>query len=115
MSIYSGAQSFWRSIHTDRDVAIDSGLKGTVAQGLMVATYLSEWATDLFGTAWFASGWMSLSFLAPLFAEDTVSLFAVVTEVAPQGDGTRVEVEAWAQNQDGQKAVVGWFACTVPR
>ncbi|TRW47572.1 MaoC family dehydratase [Georgenia yuyongxinii] len=113
MSIYSGAHTFWRSIHTDHDVAVESGLKGTVAQGLMVATYLSEWATDLFGAAWFTNGWMSLSFLAPLFAEDTISMYGVVSGVTPDGDGTRIEVEAWAENQDGQKAVVGWFAATI--
>lgn len=110
MSIYSGAHVFWHSIHTDRDVAGESGLKGTVAQGLMVATYLSEWATDLFGPAWFQTGWMSLSFVAPLFAEDTVSLFGVVTDVTPSEAGDRIELEVWAQNQDGQNAVVGWFA-----
>ena len=115
MSIYSGAQSFWHSIHTDLAVAVEAGLKQTVAQGLMVASYLSEWATDLFGTEWFKSGWMSLTFLAPMFAEDTVSMFAVVTDVTPSEGGTRIEVEAWAQNQDEDKTVVGWFACTLPR
>lgn len=116
MSIYSGAQLFWRSIHTDRDAAVSEGLPGTVAQGLMVATYLSQWATDLFGTAWFNSGWMSLSFLSPIFAENTVSMFGVVSGVAddPDHGGRRVEIEAWAQDQDGRKAVVGWFAATVP-
>lgn len=113
MSVYSGAQHFWRSIHTDLEAAREEGLPGTVAQGLMVATYLSEWATDLFGPAWFTSGWMSLSFLAPIFAGESVSLYGVVTEVADADPGRRVEVEAWAENPEGRKAVVGWFAATV--
>ena len=110
MSIYSGAHLFWRSIHTDRDVAVESGLKDTVAQGLMEAAYLSEWATTLFGPSWFATGQMSLSFLASIYPGETVSLFGVVSDVHESADGTVVEIEAWVEGANGVKAAVGWFS-----
>ncbi|TAM66944.1 MAG: hypothetical protein EPN48_14835 [Microbacteriaceae bacterium] len=110
MSIYSGAHLFWHSIHTDRDVAIESGMKDTVAQGLMLACYVSEWATGLFGPSWFQSGWMTLSFLSPVFPEDTVSVFGVVTGVREGPTGATVELETWVETHEGVKAAVGWFS-----
>ena len=110
MSVYSGAHLFWRSIHTDRAVAVDSGMKDTVAQGLMEASYLSEWATTLFGKSWFETGWASLSFLAPVYPGDTVSVFGVVSDLKDAEGGTTVELEVWVENQDGVKAAVGWFS-----
>lgn len=110
ISVYSGAHLFWRSIHTDREVAVDSGMKDTVAQGLMEASYISEWATRLFGKSWFETGWMSLSFLAPVFPGDTVSVFGVVSNLTEADGGTTVELETWVENQDGIKVAVGWFS-----
>jgi acyl dehydratase len=110
MSIYSGAHLFWHSIHTDREVAVDSGMDDTVAQGLMEAVYLSEWATELFGASWFETGWMSLSFLAPIFPGDTVATFGVISEVREDAGHTVVEIECWVENSEGVKAAVGWFS-----
>lgn len=113
MSIYSGAHLFWRSIHTDRDAAVASGMRDTVAQGLMEASYLSEWASALFGRSWFETGWMSLSFLAPVFPGETVSMFGLVSDVREVSGETVVEIEAWVENEDGDKAAVGWFSGAV--
>lgn len=115
MSIYSGAQYFWKSIHTDREAAIESGMKDTVAQGLMEASYLSEWGTQLFGKSWFETGRVTMSFLGSIFPGDVVSLFAVVTEAQEVEGGTRIELETWVEDQEGSKAAVGWFSGVLER
>jgi acyl dehydratase len=106
MCVYSGSQLFWRSIHTDLGVARESGLERPVAQGLMEAMYLSEWATGMFGEKWFTTGEASLTFLRPVLAGQTVQMCGVVSDVA----GGRVEIETWVENDLDERVAVGWFS-----
>jgi acyl dehydratase len=112
MSVFSNIKAFWRQIHTDPDVARELGSDRTIAQGLMEAMYVSEMATAFFGDAWLRSGWMSLAFLHPVFAEDELSTKGVVTAPETREDPSRLEVEVWVENQHGVKVAVGWMgAC----
>ncbi len=113
MSVFSNIDAFWRSIHTDRDAARETGSERTIAQGLMEAMYLSEMAGTFFGEAWVRSGWMSVAFLAPVFAGDELSCKAVVIAPEEREDSERLELEAWVENQDGVKTAVGWVGARV--
>jgi acyl dehydratase len=111
MSIYSGSHLFWRSIHTDLAVAQESGLDRPVAQGLMEAMYLSEWAVQMFGEKWFNTGSGNLTFLKPVLAGQTVQLRGRVSDLRERGDDRRVEIETWVENEDDERVAVGWFSC----
>ena len=78
MSVFSNVQAFWRNIHTDVEVARKAGSDRTIAQGLMLSVYLSEFGTELFGRSWYESGWTLHTFLHPVYAGDTVTARAVV-------------------------------------
>jgi acyl dehydratase len=110
MSIYSGAHLFWRSIHTDLGVARESGLEGTVAQGLMQADYLSEWATRMFGAKWFTTGQGNLTFLRPVLAGETLQVRGVVSDVRDRPEGSWIEIETWVENDHAERVAVGWFS-----
>lgn len=110
MSIYSGAHMFWHSIHTDLQVALESGMKNTVAQGLMMTCYVSEWATRLFGKSWFETGQATTTFLSPVFPEDVLSVFGIVSDLRESAVGTTVEIEYWIKTQNDDTASVGWFS-----
>jgi acyl dehydratase len=114
ISLFSNAQAFWRSIHTDIEVARESGLKTTVAQGLMQACYISEWATQIFGETWFHTGTLSISFVHPVYPGDIISAQGVVNSKTIEPNGVRVEMETWLQNQDGVLTTVGWFSALIP-
>ena len=109
MSVFSNVQAFWRNIHTDLEVARKAGSDRTIAQGLMLSVYLSEFGTTLFGPSWYESGWTLHTFLHPVYAGDTVTARAVVVEAAEPAAG-RVELEVWMENQDGVRVVVGWIS-----
>lgn len=110
MSVYSGAHFFWESIHTNRDVAAKLGMKDTVAQGLMMVSYISEWATRLFGKSWFQTGKVNATFLASVFPGDVLSIFGIISETKQSAEGTTVEVEFWVNTQNEETAAVGWFS-----
>lgn len=113
MSVFSNIDAFWRSIHTDRNAARETGSDRTIAQGLMEAMYLSEMAGEFFGEPWLTSGWMSIAFLAPVFGGDELSCKAVVIAPEEREDPERLELEAWVETPDGAKAAVGWIGARV--
>jgi len=110
MSVFSNVQAFWRNIHTDIEAAQAAGFDSTLAQGLMETMYLSQLGTQLFGAAWFTSGWMQTIFVGPVRPNDRLQTRAVVIATEPAKDGgSRVELEAWIENQAAEKTAVGWL------
>lgn len=114
ISLFSNAQAFWRSIHTDLEVATKAGLETTVAQGLMETCYISEWATELFGVEWNRSGKISMTFLSPVYPNDILSIKGVLTSNTKKNDGHWIEIDFWIENQNGVKAAVGWLNILLP-
>jgi acyl dehydratase len=113
MSGFSNVDAGWRSIHTDPEAARKTGSERTIAQGLMEAMYVAELAAGFFGEAWCASGWISLAFLAPVFAGDELSCKAVTLAPQEREQRDRLELEVWVENQDGVKTAVGWMGARI--
>jgi acyl dehydratase len=111
MSVFSNIQSFWRTLHTDLEVARELGFERTLAQALMLVAHVSELGTELFGESWFSTGTIDFTFLRPIYPERGLRTRGVVVDSQLQEDGTRVECEAWVQEEDGgQKLAVGWIS-----
>lgn len=96
-----------RTIHTDRDVAIASGLAGPIAQGLMSTCYLSEMLRNFFGAAWFESGWTTHAFIKPVASGDTLTVHGRIREKQVETRGTRVLLDVWCRNQNQELTTVG--------
>jgi acyl dehydratase len=104
-----------RSIHTDRDAAVESGLEGPIAQGLMSTCYLSEMLVNFFGAEWFESGWTSHAFIKPVSAGDTITVHGKIQERRDEAAGTRVVLEVWCRNQVGDLTTVGTASALLRR
>src|SRR5690242_12720683 len=105
IDVYSGVRP--RSIHTDEAWAHQKGFRTTLAQGMMSTAYVSEMMTRFLGAGFVKGGSMSLAFIKPVHAGDRLTVHGVVKETRPEGAGTRVVVEVWCENQDGEKTAVG--------
>jgi acyl dehydratase len=105
IDVYSGVRP--RSIHTDPSWAHAKGFRTTLAQGMMSTAYVSEMMTRLLGAGFVKGGTLSMTFIKPVYAGDRLTVHGVVKETRPEGAGTRVVVEVWCQNQDGEKTAVG--------
>jgi 3-hydroxybutyryl-CoA dehydratase len=102
---YSGVRP--RSIHTDAAWAREKGFRAPLAQGMMSTAYVSELMTRLLGAGFVQGGTMSLSFVKPVYADDRLTVHGVVADVRAQDGVTRVVVDVWCENQEGEKTAVG--------
>ena len=109
---YSGVRP--RSIHTDPEWAKARGFKAPLAQAMMSTAYVSELMTGLLGAGFVKGGTMSMAFIKPVFAGDRLTVHGVVKERHVENGVTRVVVEVWCQNQDGDKTAVGTATGTLP-
>jgi acyl dehydratase len=105
IDVYSGVKP--HSIHTDEAWARTKGFKAPLAQAMMSTAYVSEMMTRFLGAGFVKGGTMSMVFVKPVYAGDRLTVHGVVKERRPDGAGTRVVVEVWCENQDGDKTAVG--------
>jgi acyl dehydratase len=102
---YSGVRP--RSIHTDPEWARKKGFAAPLAQGMMSTAYVSEMMVQLLGEGFVKGGRMSVKFIKPVLAGDTLTMHGRVRDKLREADRTRVVVEFWCENQDGIKTMVG--------
>jgi len=95
-----------RNIHTDWEVAVQAGLPAPNVQGLQTHAYLVQALVAFFGPAWFTTGRIHTIFTRYLLPGETVTVAGRVVDRQPEGDGVRLEVELWAENDRGEKVAV---------
>ena len=95
------------SIHTDEAWARAKGFRAPLAQGMMSTAYVSEMMTRFLGAGFVKGGKLSMNFIQPVFAGDRLTVHGVVKEKNAEGDATRVVVEVWCENQNGDMTAVG--------
>ena len=105
IDVYSGVKP--HSIHTDEAWARTKGFRAPLAQAMMSTAYVSELMTRFLGAGFVKGGTMSMVFIKPVYAGDRLTVHGVVKERRDEPGGTRVVVEVWCENQDGDKTAVG--------
>jgi 3-hydroxybutyryl-CoA dehydratase len=96
-----------RSIHTDEAWARAKGFKAPLAQGMMSTAYVSEMMTAFLGEGFVKGGTLSMAFIQPVYVGDRLTVHGVVKEKRAEGAATRVVVEVWCENQDGERTAAG--------
>ena len=96
-----------RSIHTDEAWARAKGFRAPLAQGMMSTAYVSVRMTKFLGEGFVKGGTLSMSFIQPVYAGDRLTIHGEVKEKRPEGTATRVVVEVWCENQDGERTAAG--------
>jgi acyl dehydratase len=74
---------------------------------------ISELGTALFGERWFTTGWVSVSYLKPIYPGDSLEVRGVLIDSRSQDYSVRLEFEVWVENQNQEKVSVGWIAGAV--
>lgn len=108
MAVFSRVGKHLRNIHTDIEVAWRSGLRDTIAQGMMEVIYLTEMLTNFFGPVWFTTGWEKVKLIRPVYAGEALTMRGLVTDERHTAEGNRLELEIWVENSSGEKTAVGW-------
>jgi acyl dehydratase len=102
-----------RNIHNDPDLALESGLTRPIASGMMSVSFLNQLLIGEFGDGWTHGGRLAVSFIRSLHAGDEAAARARVTSVRRGAEGTRLELEIWCENQDGDRVTTGTATLTL--
>ena len=102
---YSGVRP--RSIHTDAEWAAKKGFRAPLVQAMMSTAYVSQMMVNFLGEGFVKGGRMSMAFIKPVYAGDTLTVHGTIKSRETEGDRTRVTVECWCQNAEGVKTMVG--------
>jgi len=102
---YSGVRP--NSIHTDAEWARKKGFAAPLAQGMMSTAYVSQMMVQFLGEGFVKGGKISVAFIKPVLAGDTLTVHGFVKSKDAEGAQTRVTVEFWCENQQGVKTMVG--------
>lgn len=93
-------------IHFDPIVAHEHGLKAPIATGMMSGAYIAETCVNFFGEAFFENATMEGKFVRPVYAGEIITTKGIVRDKVPEGDGYRLHVEVWAENEEGEVKTV---------
>ena len=100
--MYAGASGDFNRIHYDHPFAVQKGLGGVLAHGMLTMAFAASCATEAFGPA----SWISridARFTAPVRAGDVVEVTAAVVERGLEGE---IEVTLTAE-VDGRVVLRG--------
>ena len=96
-----------KNIHTDDEAARKAGMPRALAQGRYPVGYLSEYLLAFFERGWIQGGKLDVSMVKPIFPGDTITIRGVVRDTVPEGKFTRIMLDVWLENQNGEKATAG--------
>jgi acyl dehydratase len=105
IDVYSAVKP--RSIHSDEAWARQKGFRTCLAQGMMSTAYVSQLMVKLLGPGFARGGTTSMAFIKPVYAGDRLTVHGIIKDKQPDNGATRVVVEVWVENQDGEKTAVG--------
>ncbi|MDE0823465.1 MAG: MaoC family dehydratase [Dehalococcoidia bacterium] len=97
------------NIHNNPELAAKRlGTTYTLASGRMSITFATECLRKFFGPEVFNyTGTVNLKFLRPVKAGDTITVTGAVSGSQDTPEGTRVSVDLFCANQDGNRTAVG--------
>ena len=109
---YAGASGDFNPLHTDDAVAQKAGLKGVIAQGLLIMGFVGQAIT----------GWVprrhlkrfQVRFKGMTFPGDRISVSATVTEKVSEGENLRILCHTEAKDQNGEIKLSGQFEVLSP-
>ena len=97
------------NIHNNPELAAKRlGTTYTLASGRMSITFAAECMRKFFGPDVFNhTGTVNLKFLRPVKAGDTITITGAVSGTEETDVGTKVSVDLFCDNQDGNRTAVG--------
>ncbi len=95
-----------RSRHCDYDAAHATGLPAPNINGAIVAGVLGELFIKFFGEN-YIGGTLSFNLIRQVQVNDELTARGVIKEKVAEPDGTRLFLDVWLDNQNGDKVLVG--------
>jgi len=104
-----------KNIHTNLDFAKSVGLPTRAISATQYEGHLTDLMIDLFGLNWFKHGKMEAKFIALVDVDDIVTSKGTVLSNEKEGNGDRITLDTWCENQRGEKVLVGKSSCLIDK
>ncbi len=114
INYYAKASGDFNPIHINPEFAKTTPLGGTIAHGMLVLAYLSEYMTDLFGLSWITGGAINARFKAPARPGDTVLMSGKIKKVTNQDKSFIAVCELQCKNQNNEPVILAEASVTLP-
>jgi 3-hydroxybutyryl-CoA dehydratase len=105
INAYASASGDFNPIHIDPEFAKKTQLGGTVAHGMLILAYLSEFMTQNFGTRWVTGGSLNARFKGAAYPGDTITVTGRITGMEKQGDNVVFECDVLCENQKNEPVI----------
>jgi 3-hydroxybutyryl-CoA dehydratase len=106
INLYAEASGDFNPIHIDSEFARQTPLGGTIAHGMLILAYVSEFMTNSFGQAWLTGGSLSARFKAPAYPGDTITVNGQVTDVRKEDGILSVNCDVLCHNQQDDPVII---------
>lgn len=95
------------SIHADPELAKSWGVGGAIVQGGHLLAFINEFLIRSFGNGFARGGEVSVNFIKAVRPGDRITPHAEEKGETVVDGRTRVDLDVWLENQDGDKVTVG--------
>ncbi len=106
INAYASASGDYNPIHIDPEFAARTPLGGTVAHGMLILAYLSEFMTVSFGLDWLSSGSISARFKGAAYPGDTISISGSVTGIERENGSVLIDCDVLCRNQKDEPVII---------
>ena len=107
INLYADASGDFNPIHINVDFARQTPLGGTVAHGMLILSYISEFMTDNFGGNWLTSGKLRMRFKTPARPGDTITVGGKISKVQEEDDYISICCDILCHNQADETVIIG--------
>ena len=102
--MYSEASGDKNPIHINQNFASKSMFKETIAHGMMIGAFLSEFLFNEFGNAWLEEGSIDIKFKLPVFMNENITATSTVSNI----ENNIIRLNISVLKKDGTEAVKGY-------
>tara|TARA_B100000686_G_C16759292_1_gene957603 strand:- start:1798 stop:2190 length:393 start_codon:yes stop_codon:yes gene_type:complete len=102
--MYSEASGDKNPIHINQNFASKSMFKQTIAHGMMIGAFLSEFLFNEFGEAWLEEGSIDIKFKLPIFMNENITATSIVSNI----ENNMIKLNIAVIKKDGTEAVKGY-------
>lgn len=106
INLYASASGDFNPIHIDPEFARKTPLGGTVAHGMLILAYLSEFMTESFGQDWLTSGNISARFKGAAYPGDMITVSGKITGMERENGSVLIDCDVLCQNQKDEPVII---------
>jgi 3-hydroxybutyryl-CoA dehydratase len=107
INLYASASGDFNPIHIDPEFARKTPAGGTIAHGMLILAYVSEFMTNSFEMDWLTGGNLSARFKVPARPGDIITVSGEITGIQKEDGATCIYCDVFCQNQRGEAVIIG--------